>query len=137
MARKRDVDVWIWDLGSQLRRHNVEVVRTHVSVTSRCVWSPKIDVVETSSHLILVVEIAGVSLEKVELTYSRVDHSIRIRGRRDSLVVESEGQARIHQLEIMGGEFERELSLPAISLDLTGIVTNLNDGLMAISIPKA
>jgi HSP20 family protein len=137
MARKRDVDVWIWDMASQLRHHNVEVVRTHVSVTTRCVWTPKVDIIETESYVLLVVELPGVELSEVELVYRRLENVLAIKGRRGSLMISAEERPRVHQLEIIGGDFEREIVLPRVALDLHEIRTSLENGLLSITIPKA
>lgn len=136
MARKRDMDVWIWDVSSDLRRMNVEMIRSQVSISTRRYWQPKVDVFELSDSLLIVAEVAGVKLDDIALEYHGTDHSLKIRGSRPDQFCSEEPKLGIYQLEILYGHFERDVMLPRCKVIPEGITAQLGNGLLTVRIPK-
>lgn len=95
------------------------------------VWGPAIDVYETEEELVVLVELAGVRREDIELVADST--TLVVRGeRRES----PSGKRRSYsQMEIPKGPFERVISLPtAINPDQTRAYWE--NGLLEILLPK-
>jgi HSP20 family protein len=94
-------------------------------------WTPAVDVYETDTDLVVVLDLAGVDAEQTEVhTESNL---LTIRGVRRERHV---GESRMyHALEIPYGRFERSIRLPA-GLDTQGAQASYRDGLLEIVLPK-
>ncbi len=95
-------------------------------------WEPPVDVTETDTQVVLLVELAGVSKEQVELVVER--NTLLLRGRR------REGphspKRSCHRLEIYWGPFERVVPLPAPVLPEATRAT-FADGILEVVLAKA
>ena len=94
-------------------------------------FKPAIDVYETSSAVIIVMEIAGAKREDVEVTLE--GNRLHITGvRRIAAPLDAQ---RCHQMEIEFGQFERW-----VGLDFTppreAVEATYRDGFLQIAIPK-
>jgi len=94
-------------------------------------FKPAIDVYESSSALIIVMEIAGAKREDVEVTLD--GNRLRIAGvRRVAAPLDAQ---RCHQMEIEFGQFERW-----VNLDFTpprdAVEATYRDGFLHITIPR-
>lgn len=94
-------------------------------------WEPAVDVTETDTQVVVLVELAGVRREDVELAVDR--NTLLVRGQRP------EGQhtckRSCHRLEIYWGPFERVVPLPApVHPEATHAV--FRDGMMEIVLTK-
>lgn len=99
---------------------------------SRRTWEPVLDVYETADEVVVVVELAGVKQEEIEVLVD--GHTLCIRGiRRDSM---SRRQRGYHQVEIRRGPFERRVALPT-SVDPERIDVYYENGLLEIVMAKA
>jgi len=95
------------------------------------VWEPAIDVCETHDKVVVVVELAGVEEQDIEITVNRDRFLIRGERKRPSY-----GERRTYyQMEIPGGPFEREVPLPAV-VDPEGGEASYKDGLLEVVLPK-
>lgn len=81
-------------------------------------WSPRVNMHETLSHVILSIDLAGIDLDELELRIHR--GVLQIEGiRRRSIVPEGMPQAAsiddisVHMMEIDSGRFCRGVPLPA------------------------
>jgi HSP20 family protein len=94
-------------------------------------WKPLCDVFESPDHFTIVVELAWVDEEKVEVTlHGRL---LSIRGHRRQF--RPEDICNTYMLEINYGEFERVLELPTdIDADATRAI--YRRGLLEIILPK-
>ena len=92
---------------------------------------PPIDVYETENEVIVLVEIAAISQEEVEVTVE--GKTLLIRGERRP----TPGRpGRLYsQMEICYGPFQRELFLPA-DVDPDGAQATYDQGLLEIVLPK-
>jgi HSP20 family protein len=94
-------------------------------------WQPAIDVCESQESVEILVELAGVRREDIELRITQ-----------DALTIHGTRVARHHghpvvcyQLEIPYGTFERVVQLPS-GLDIAQITAASRDGLLEITIPR-
>lgn len=95
------------------------------------VWQPHMDMYETVGEIILLVEIAGVRREDLQLEVS--SDTVTISGQRSEPSME--GSARFRLAEIPFGPFERRLSLPA-PVDADHVHATFSNGLLIIRMLK-
>jgi HSP20 family protein len=100
--------------------------------TSRAGWTPEADMVETAEDITVVLNLAGVRKEDIDVTYHR--NFLRVAGNRDRVVPAGTG-ARFHRMEIGNGEFERVFRIP-VAVDADGIRAVYADGLLRIRMQK-
>jgi HSP20 family protein len=95
------------------------------------VIEPPADVYETAESVVVVVEIAGINDQEVEISVD--DNTLTIRGLREDRQRHSK---RLYtQMEINCGPFERILSLPA-EVDASKATATYDDGFLEIVLPK-
>ncbi len=92
-------------------------------------WRPPTDVYETSDLVVIKVEVAGMSPEDFELSFS--DRILQIRGVR----IDKQHKLSYHCLEIQYGEFLSEVYLPA-SYAHDQIEAQYENGFLTITLPK-
>jgi HSP20 family protein len=100
--------------------------------TSESEWAPEVDIYETDAHLFVVVNLAGVKKEAVEVSFCAP--FLRIRGKRGNLN-ESGSSLKYHQLEMGRGDFERVCRLP-VSVEEEESEASCEDGLLTIRMKK-
>lgn len=94
-------------------------------------WEPAIDMYETPQAVVVLVELAGLRQEDIDITVHA--KNLLIRGeRRES----QEGNKRTYyQMEISKGHFERGILLP-MAVDIDQTKASYNDGILEIILPK-
>ena len=133
----REEDDWLDQISKEMERLAGEMAGAGLKPARSKGWSPRIDVLETESHVVLKVELAGVRAEKVALHYSAPKRCLTIKGvRYDEAEYRSE-RVVAHQLEIDYGEFWREVALPDVPLNVENVKASFRSGMMMIAIPKA
>ena len=95
------------------------------------VWRPALDVYETQDMVIILMEIAGMHREDLEIILEK--DFLTVRGQRRDLTDQS--KVRLHQMEIDYGFFERGVHLP-MPFKEDGISASYNDGFLKITVPK-
>ncbi len=95
-------------------------------------WQPAIDIYETDEEVVLVVELAGVKEEDIEIVVSR--NEFVIRGERKATA--PAGGPSYYQMEINSGSFERRIVLPR-AVDPRETKASYQDGLVRVTLPKA
>ena len=94
-------------------------------------WQPAIDVCESPEGVEILVELAGVKREDIEIRITQ--ETLTIHGSR---VARHHGHQLVcYQLEIPYGTFERVAQLPP-GLDIGHITASSRDGLLEIIIPR-
>ncbi|HOP94189.1 MAG TPA: Hsp20/alpha crystallin family protein [Dictyoglomaceae bacterium] len=94
-------------------------------------WVPRIDIYETDDKIVLLVEIAGVRKEDIDLTFQ--EGKLILRGtRQERYVADPE---IYYQMEINFGPFERVIYLPA-EVDPEKAEAVYRDGFLEIALPK-
>lgn len=93
-------------------------------------WKPGIDIYDTSDAVVVIVELAGVEPDAVDVTVS--GRLLRIRGTRQPRF--RPGYRQFHRLEIARGAFERIVELPE-TVDSGGTEATYRDGFLEIVLP--
>jgi HSP20 family protein len=98
------------------------------------IWTPAMDMYETDSALVVVLDLAGVDPAETEVDSE--PQLLRVRGVRRERLSGAPGEQRTyHALEIAYGRFERTLRLPA-GVDTSQAQATYRDGLLEITLPK-
>jgi HSP20 family protein len=98
---------------------------------SPAAWMPTADVYEKKEEILVVVDLAGVERDQLEVTLD--GRTIQIAGRRK--IPCPSGYVRIRQMEIDTGEFRRQVALPG-PVDFDKIECVYKDGFLHIVLPK-
>jgi HSP20 family protein len=92
-------------------------------------WRPPTDVYETEDAVVILVEIAGMDPDQIQVEFS--DKILRISGTRS----DKHRRAMAHCLEVQYGDFSSEVYLPG-QYDLDVIAAEYKDGFLTIALPK-
>jgi HSP20 family protein len=94
---------------------------------------PESDIYETEDHIYLIVNVAGVAKENMEVDFC--NNVVRVAGVRSTMLPPGI-PAQYHQLEMGQGDFERFFRIPA-AVDDEDIEAVHGDGLLSIRMKKA
>jgi len=94
-------------------------------------WVPAVDISEMCDHWEVIVELAGVRRDDIEV-YAENRHLTITGWRHDPTSPE---KVRLHQMEIEQGQFRRRILLPT-GMDEDAITARYHDGLLRIRMPK-
>ena len=133
---RRDAEEWLVQVGRGMSSLAEELAVGRPRVAAGQCWEPRVDLFEEESRLLVRVEIAGVRGEDIGLHFVPERHALVIRGVREEPVPNEGGRRAAHQLEIMYGEFSREVALPAVSVDARGIRAQYRNGMLLVMVPK-
>lgn len=92
---------------------------------------PRVDVVDKSDHLLVRVELPGMTKDDIEVSVS--DNSITLKGSMRKEEDKEEGE--YHRREIFSQVVARTVALPS-EVDAEGARAQLKDGLLEVTIPK-
>ena len=93
------------------------------------VWHPKCDVFQTDAEWVILVELAGVNKDEINIPVS--PEYLRISGRRDP---HADGSAAsYHSMEIETGRFDRRIFFPELSLDKANPKVQYANGILSVS----
>jgi HSP20 family molecular chaperone IbpA len=96
-------------------------------------WEPNADVYLAANSLELVLELPGVRLNDLELSFDEARGVLTLRGvRREGNVSR---RVSCQQLELYYGEFYREFALPNIVVDTKQMRAKYEDGMLFVSLP--
>ena len=94
-------------------------------------WQPAIDIYETDSEVVVLVELAGVKEDEIEVTVH--NGVLTIRGERKDI---KQGIKRTYfRMEILWGPFERDITLFA-NVNVDQIKAFYEAGILEIVLPK-
>lgn len=93
-------------------------------------WFPAADVYETASAIIVYMDISGIEPHTLVVTVE--DSRVTVSGERSC--GPHDKVARIHQLEIERGFFERSIALPK-AVDVSQTVSESRNGFLQIILP--
>lgn len=94
------------------------------------IWAPPTDIFEDHREYIMMIDLAGVKKEDIEITIA--GDLVKVKGMRRSQVFKNK---RLLQLEISHGKFERIFKLPD-SLMVESVSATYNNGYLSIILPK-
>lgn len=134
---RRDRDDFFWQGGADLSKLTEELSSLRPKLASKKSWEPLVDLTEETDRLVLKAEIAGVKGEEIELIYVPDRHAILLRGHRSEDVESEQERVGVFQLEILYGDFEREVPLPSdVAVQLDDIRALFRNGMLIVLIPK-
>jgi HSP20 family protein len=93
---------------------------------------PPVDVYQTESHVVVLMEIAAIPQEEIEVQVE--GRNMLIRGERKAL--SGPVPRAYHQMEIGHGPFQREILLPA-EVNPENLQAVYKDGILEIALPKS
>jgi HSP20 family protein len=94
-------------------------------------WAPVLDVFEDKDRFVIVIELAGLGPDDVEISVE--EGTLAVSGERK--FYESMDEAGFHRVERRFGTFARSLSLPSTA-DVSRIEAGFEAGLLTITVPK-
>ena len=104
-----------------------ELCHTHTNFG----WRPSWDIYEIEDHLILLVELAGIKRDDVEINVGR--DRVQLRG--DRFRPSEHELTRIHHMEIDFGPYHQIIALPE-RVEPKGASSTYSDGFLLIRLPK-
>ncbi len=134
--RHRKVEELYWQVGGELQRMSEELSGSRPRVAAGKAWEPRVDVVEDERRFVVKAEIAGVRGDDISLVYMPRRHSLILRGVRPEMEYSEGERTAVHQLEILVGEFEREVTLPDTPIDPARIRAQYRNGFLIVVVPK-
>ena len=94
-------------------------------------WQPAIDVYETDENVVVLVELAGIKDDEIEVLVQ--NNTIIVRGMRRDI---KQGIKRTYsQMEILWGPFERDFTL-SVNVDAERVEAFYEAGFLEIVLPK-
>lgn len=134
---RRDREDFFWQGGGDLSKLTEELSSLRPKLVAKKAWEPLVDLSEETSRLVLKAEIAGVSGDEIELIYVPERHAILLRGIRGEDIESEQERVGVFQLEILYGEFEREVPLPPeVEVDLEEVRAIFRNGMLIVLLPK-
>jgi HSP20 family protein len=112
-------------LDQAMDRHTTGLARANPK------WHPPVDAYETEEEFVVLVALAGMSKESIQITYQEPD--LRIWGTRSASP--HSGKVKYHQMEINFGPFERIIRI-GFPVQADRINAQYKDGFLTIYIPK-
>lgn len=120
------------DRRRQAYRITETIVRSAGGGAGAAGWKPDADVYETDGAVVVVLDLAGVDPESIDVSVT--GRTLRVSGARAALV--RRRARRIHHLEIPRGQFDIVLNLPA-TVDSGASGADWRHGLLEIVLPFA
>jgi HSP20 family protein len=121
-------------MGREMDRFLTDVLRSmHVSsFAGGHSWSPPVDVFETENSYVVKMEVAGLELDDLNVTFE--DGYLSISGAREDCCADP--KISCHQMEIPYGQFKRTMFISR-NVDWDGITAGYVGGFLEIRLPKA
>jgi len=92
-----------------------------------------LDVIEKDEEFIVKADVAGINPEKIEITYT--DNNLSIKGEMSEERQEEGEEGRYHLRERRYGTFSRTISMPG-TVDVDNIQAETENGVLQIHLPK-
>ena len=134
MQKKKDLDQWLWQVGAELQRLSAEMSPAAPKIARRGGWCPPVDVLVAEDRVIIKAELAGMRGHEIKILFDPEREVVVIRGTRQEEDL-PDGYRRAHQLEIVYGEFVREVTLPEGDWNVSQSEAVYGNGYLIVSIP--
>lgn len=99
-------------------------------------WQPNVDICESEECVWVRVEAAGLTLDNARVSLAQDNRVLTVSGERPEPEDSCAGRRRCHQLEVYFGSFQRDILLPDVPLDRTGVTATYKDGFLIVTLPK-
>jgi HSP20 family molecular chaperone IbpA len=132
----RELHDWMALLSHEMGWLSGEMTSRGPMVARQRGWTPRVDLLEGDTFVLLRIELAGVSRTDLTLSYNADRNTIMIRGERREADLAHDCRCVPHLLEIEYGEFSREIRLPDGEISLEGVKTVMKCGMLYVVIPK-
>jgi HSP20 family protein len=94
-------------------------------------WTPAVDILETSTHYIVIAEVPGMTRDELDIQVH--EGRLTIAGERRERTQQCE---QYHRVERGHGSFSRTFHLP-VAVDGDRVTADLRDGVLTVTCPKA
>ena len=121
-----------WPDLERLRQDMDRMIKRTTADQSGSQVFPPLNIYEDNDAVFVTAEVAGVVQENIDISVE--GETLTISGERQSLPREE--KSSYHRREIKTGKFSRAVALPT-KINLEGVSATLQDGILAISLPKA
>ena len=130
---RRDWSEVVVDMQREIGRLMDEVVNRKPPAVrfSPRTWQPAVDVYETDTEVVVLVELAGLDEDEIEVTVQ--NGILNVRGQRKD--VKQDIKRTYSQMEILWGPFERNIALYA-DVDADQIAAFYEAGILEVVLPK-
>jgi len=135
----KSYDEMLEELEREMRRVSDDMLLQvfRVSGMSGELWTPRVDVYETTESIVVKVCAAGLVPDQIDLTISADNRFLTLRGVRAEQDDDKADRMRYYQLEVYYGPFERIIALPTdVSLDRDKLTAAYRDGFLKVVLPK-
>ncbi len=102
-----------------------------IGATSARAWAPPVDISERKDAYVLTVELPGVKVEDLEISFQ--DGLLTIQGERP--LIQDSTDEQMHVLERRYGLFRRSITLP-LHVKADAIEASTDDGVLQVVVPK-
>lgn len=127
---RREADEWIFNIQGRVS----EEVGTPQIARQRG-WMPHIDLLESETHLLIRVDLAGVPPRAIHISFNEERSILTLKGERPNGIEPTSPRYKAHLLEIEEGEFSREIVLPELHLAYESTKAEMKLGILSILIP--
>ncbi len=126
----QEMDQWSRDLDRFMTHVNTRS-QTLMSTMNSLTWSPAVNIYETDDALLVLIELAGVEAEEVNVKYE--NNRLLVWGQRRQFLPNN--VRALHRMETEIGPFAFVIELPG-HFSSQGAEADLKDGLLEIRLPK-
>ncbi|MEX1158773.1 MAG: Hsp20/alpha crystallin family protein [Thermomicrobiales bacterium] len=107
-------------------------IRVRIASGATPAWRPPVEVYETDDALVVLVELAGLSEEEIEVVLD--DSVMTVRG--DRRPAACEDRRTVHAMGILYGPFAADVYLP-FSVDHDRVEADYEAGMLRVRLPRA
>ena len=107
-------------------------IRVRIASGTTPAWRPPVEVYETDDALVVLVELAGLTEEQIEVVLD--DTVMTVRG--DRRPAACEDRRTVHAMGILYGPFAADVYLP-FSIDHNGVEAEYESGMLRVRLPRA
>lgn len=122
LSLPRELDRWMDDALGSLSWGRGENLRS---------WNPAVDVSETPEHLVLHLEVPGMSRDQIKISVE--NNVLTVRGEKQQEATQE--NESWYRTERSYGSFERSFSLPT-HVDSDNVRASLENGVLTIKLPR-
>lgn len=131
MPRGGKMNDEMWTLAKRMNHLMDEWMHAKFRGEASGAWEPPVDIVECEEFLCILVELAGMELERIDVRFE--GQTVTISGTRT--LREVSGPIEVHQMELARGPFRRTVQTP-FDVPVDDVTVAYDVGLLEIRMPK-